>query len=80
MYEVDEVYDITITYVGLNKLLLCFVCLWMSFHDVAKTIIYLFNKNIQWEDSLLFDQLTYLKKKSKKSKTVNQFGKIKLLS
>lgn len=34
-----------------------------AWRDVEETIIYLSNKNIQLDDSLLFDQLTYLKKK-----------------
>lgn len=36
--------------------------------DVEETIIYLSERNIQLDDSLLFDQLTYLNKKIKKFK------------
>lgn len=35
----------------------------IAWRDVEETIIYLSDKNIQLDDSLLFDQLTYLKKK-----------------
>lgn len=69
--EVDEFYNTAITYltkwsVSTNHF---YVFDWMSllepiaWHDVEETIIYLSDKNIQLDDSLLFDQLTYLKKK-----------------
>ena len=36
----------------------------IAWHDVEETIIYLSDKNIQLDDSLLFDQLTYFEKKN----------------
>jgi len=69
--EVDEFYNTAITYltkwsVSTNHL---YIFDWMSllepiaWHDVEETIIYLSDKNIKLDDSLLVDQLTYLKKK-----------------
>lgn len=68
--EVDEFYNAAITYLTKWSVLTnhFHVFDWMSFfepiawHNVKK-IIYLSDKNIQLDDFLLFDQLTYLKKK-----------------
>lgn len=81
--EVDEFYDTAITYltkwsVSTNQF---YVFDWMSllepiaWRDVEETIIYLSDKNIQVDDSLLFDQLTYLKKKIEEFKnSISNWG------
>lgn len=43
---------------------------------VEETIIYLSNINVQLNDSLLFDQLTYLNKKLMNSKKLYLTGKL----
>ena len=46
----------------------------IAWRDVEETIIYLSDKNIQLDDSLLFDQLTYLKKNRRIQKQYIRLG------